>query len=283
MVSKTDFSKTRNQLNRPKAPKSEKRSLMISLSGIKKYDSRLVGMFGTVIIHLLAAIIFMLFKIGSQKKIIATQFAVEFTPQEQILEQQKKQEQQKLPVTSVEKVLQGDNEMLNIARNLANRTDPKINAQDYIDKVKDELIKNGQLGKDNFIDEQKMKAEQGDENLSTQQNKTPPKIDKPTASQEMAANYKGPTRIYYNLQGRNHIYLPIPIYMCQGSGKIVLSITVNQNGEVENAKIVEGESTTTDNCLIETAVNTALASRFNPDVNAPKSQTGTLTYMFVAQ
>jgi hypothetical protein len=30
-------------------------------------------------------------------------------------------------------------------------------------------------------------------------------------------------------------------------------------------------------------VNTALISRFNPDVNSPKTQTGTLSYQFVAQ
>ncbi len=32
---------------------------------------------------------------------------------------------------------------------------------DYIDKVKDELIKSGKLGKDNFIDEQKKLAAAG--------------------------------------------------------------------------------------------------------------------------
>jgi len=37
---------------------------------------------------------------------------------------------------------------LNIARNIANQPDVKINAEDYIDKVKEEMIKNGQLGKD---------------------------------------------------------------------------------------------------------------------------------------
>ena len=99
----------------------------------------------------------------------------------------------------------------------------------------------------------------------------------------MAANYKGPTRIYYDLKGRTHIHLPIPIYLCQGSGKVALSIDVNQKGEVEKALIIVAESTTSDPCLIETAVKTALISRFSPDVNSPKIQRGTLTYVFVAQ
>ena len=94
---------------------------------------------------------------------------------------------------------------------------------------------------------------------------------------------KGPTRIYYDLAGRTHTYLPIPIYKCQGSGKVVLSIEVNQKGIVEKAQIIAKESTTSDPCLSETAVTTALISRFNSDFNSPKIQTGTLTYQFVAQ
>ena len=99
----------------------------------------------------------------------------------------------------------------------------------------------------------------------------------------MAANYKGPTRIYYDLMGRIHTSLPIPIYKCQGSGKVVLSIEVNQKGVVEKAVIIANESTTTDPCLAETAVTTALISRFNSDINSPLVQTGTLSYQFVAQ
>lgn len=250
---------------------------------MKKYDSRLVGIFGTVIIHLIAAIIFMLFKIGSQQKIITEQFTVEFAPQVTLPDPGNKEQVINLPSSSVEKVLQGDKEMLNIARNLANKSDPKVDPKEYIDMVKNELIKSGRLGAENFIDEQKTKTD-GNEDISMEDaGIAKPKPDKPTPSQELAANYKGPTRIYYDLKGRNHIYLPIPIYMCEGSGKVTLAISVNQRGEVESAKVIESESTTTDQCLIETAVNTAMVSRFNPDINAPKSQSGTLTYHFVAQ
>jgi len=64
---------------------------------------------------------------------------------------------------------------------------------------------------------------------------------------------------------------------------VVLKIEVNQKGIVEDAGIIEAQSTTNDPCLIETALSTAKISRFNPDVNSPKTQTGTLTYHFVAQ
>ena len=249
---------------------------------MRKYEGRLVGIFGTVIIHLIAGIIFMSFQIRSIQRDSSNEFEVEFVSIDEKDDQEKLIE---LPTTSVEKLLQGDEEMLNIARNLANKSEVQINPDDYIDMVKEELIKSGKLGPDNYIDEKKRADEMdGEENLAFE-NDTVAKndIDEHYESQEMAANYKGPTRIYYDLPGRTHRYLPVPIYKCQGSGKIVLLIEVNQKGIVEKAAIIAKESSTSDPCLIETSVTTALISRFNSDINSPKIQTGTLSYHFVAQ
>jgi hypothetical protein len=249
---------------------------------MKKYDARLVGILGTVIIHLIAGILFMSFQINKIKKDISHEFQMEFAPEENIVSKDKIIE---LPSTSVEKVLKGDDEMLNIARNLANKTEEKINPADYIDKVKEELIKSGKLGVENYIDEKKkLKEIKSDKNSGLEKDSIKRKeAEKPDESQKMAANYKGATRIYYNLANRTHTYLPIPIYKCQGAGKVVLNIEVNQNGFVEKAQIIANESTTSDDCLIETAVTTALISRFNSDYNSPKVQKGTLSYQFVAQ
>ena len=245
-------------------------------------DGRLVGVLGTVIIHLIAGIIFMSFQIKSIQKDISVAIAVEIAPLDEISSKDKLVE---LPPTTIDKTLPGNNEMQNIARNLSNMSEDKINRDEYIDMVKEELIKSGKLGVDNYIDEQKrLYNVKTGENVALN-NDTARKniIEKPKESQQMAANYKGPTRIYYDLKGRIHISLPIPIYKCQGSGKVVLNIEVNQTGVVEKASVIENESNTSDICLIETAVNTALISRFNSDVNSPKVQTGTLTYLFVAQ
>jgi hypothetical protein len=262
--------------------------IIYNFAVMKKYEGKLVGLLGTVIIHLIAAILFMSFQLNSLHNKMRDVIEVAFAPDEVIRPENKDDNKQKLialPATTVEKILQGDQEMLNIARNLAAKGDPKINQADYIDKVKEELIKSGKLGKDNFIDEQKkLEAGKGEENIATGEKDTVRyKMDKPDKSQEMAANYKGPTRIYYNLTGRTHTYLPIPIYKCQGSGKVMMSIEVNQKGIVEKVQVIENESTTSDPCLVETAVTTALISRFNSDINSLKIQTGTLTYQFVAQ
>jgi hypothetical protein len=248
---------------------------------MKKSEGRLVGILGTVIIHLIAGILFMSFQIRSLKIEDNDEFVIEFAPEEE--KEQVKEKLIELPASTLERILQGDAEMLNIARNLANKSEEKVNPDDYIDMVKEELIKSGKLSEDNYIDEQKRNKENTEDEKIAFEKELPVKEEKPLESQEMAANYKGPTRIYYDLSGRTHTYLPIPIYKCQGAGKVALKIEVNQKGEVEKAQVIGSESTTTESCLIETAVNSALISRFNSDVRSPKIQTGTITYHFVAQ
>jgi flagellar biosynthesis regulator FlaF len=251
---------------------------------VRKYNGKIVGILGTVIIHLIAAIIFMTFQLHGlkTKEKQIEKFEIEFAA---IQEKKVVEKPIELPPTSVENILHDDVEMLNIARNLSSKSEEKIDAKDYIDKVKEELIQSGKLGTDNYLDRQAGNAQMTEDDQYILQNKDEKEKQEEKAkdSQKMAANYRGPTRIYYDLQGRNHTYLPIPIYKCQGSGKVVLIIEVNQKGNVENASIMEGESTANDECLIETAVSTALVSRFEPNLNAPRIQKGTLTYIFVAQ
>jgi len=249
---------------------------------MKDYKGKIIGIMGTVIFHLVAAIFFMLFQIRSIN-IVSNEFVIEFA-EESPDNLQDKERLIELPSKGIEQILQGDEELLNIARNLANKPDVQIDPEDYINKVKEELIESGKLGTDNYIDEWKrLKEAAEDEKLAFENRIDESEEEEPQESEVMAANYRGPTRIYYNLEGRNHTYLPIPIYKCEGSGKIVLAILVNQEGIVEEARIIATERTATDRCLEETAVNTALISRFNPDIYSPKIQAGTLTYHFVAQ
>lgn len=249
---------------------------------MKKYEGRIVGILGTVIIHLIAGIIFMSFRISSLKENLKEEFEIEIVAIEEPVPEEEKIIE--LPATTVENIVRDNQEMLNIARNLASRPEEKINPEDYIDKVKEELIESGKLGRDNYIDEWRNRSQQTD---GSDEEDFPeeviPEKEEADESQKMAANYQGPTRIYYDLSNRYHTYLPIPVYKCQGSGKVTLEIEVNQRGEVEKAVVITGQSTTGDECLIETAVNTALISHFNSDINAPKLQKGTLTYHFVAQ
>lgn len=83
--------------------------------------------------------------------------------------------------------------------------------------------------------------------------------------------------IHYSLKGRIDEFLPIPIYLCEENGKIVVSITVNANGKVTSADI-NTASNSKNQCLIDHALEYALEARFN-DSNK-KSQIGTITFYF---
>ncbi len=253
---------------------------------MRRYHGKIVGILGTVIIHLLAGIIFMSFQLHTlkSKEKIIQKFEIEMVDEEDL---KPKEVPKELPPTSIENIFHDDAEMLNVARNLANKSDIKIDKDDYIDKVKEELIQSGKLSVDNYIDGQNPGNQATEDDLLKEEEISEAEKlkeeERLKESRKMEANYQGPTRIYYDLAGRNHTFLPIPIYKCQGSGKIVLLIEVDQKGSVAAASIVTGESTTSDECLIETAIGSARISRFSADFSAPKEQRGTLTYIFVAQ
>lgn len=78
---------------------------------------------------------------------------------------------------------------------------------------------------------------------------------------------------------RHHRHLDKPAYKCEGGGEVVVSVTVDRNGEVVAAAVVSGG----DACMRETAVRSARLSRFNIDSSAPARQTGSITYIFIPQ
>ena len=82
----------------------------------------------------------------------------------------------------------------------------------------------------------------------------------------------------YSLVDRELVYLPTPIYLCQYGGKIVVTIHVDQNGDVFDA-VFNNASTSDDGCLVEHALEYALQAKF--DGNADKTdQIGTITFYF---
>ncbi|WP_067144846.1 hypothetical protein [Pseudotamlana agarivorans] len=87
--------------------------------------------------------------------------------------------------------------------------------------------------------------------------------------------------ISFSLPNRTKIYIPIPIYLCEVDGKIIVNVTVNANGDVVDS-YVNTSSTSDNECLIERALEYANQSRFSKDPNQ-KSQLGTITFMFVGK
>lgn len=247
---------------------------------MKRHEGKIVGIIGTIIIHLIAAIIFMSARLSSVYREKQSEFLVEFQPDQEFRED----ETVEVPVT-LEELFRGDDRFTDIIRNIASSEDIEINKEDYIDRVKEEMIAEGKLGEDNYIDRNKNLLEEMDEGDTAFESREQDSIDlaEEMSANELAANYEGPTRVYYNLAGRYHLQLPIPIYKCENAGIVVINISVNQAGDITEYSFNEEQSSTTSPCLYEAALDAIKRTRFNPDSSAPRKQEGTISYQFVAQ
>ena len=86
----------------------------------------------------------------------------------------------------------------------------------------------------------------------------------------------------YRLVNRKVIEFPNPVYICDSFGKVVLLIEVNANGYVSMTSVNKNASTTSNLCLIESAIDYAKKARFTKNKNKP-SQMGSITYIFPGQ
>lgn len=235
------------------------------------------GILGTIIVHLLLVILFMLIKLSTTYKERQEAIIIDFqsTPEEpEVIEME-------VP-DRIAEMYNNEAFWANIARNLANPAEEEFDIDEYVDQIKQELLESGEISEDNYLDELRRRLEEQSEAGETEF-QGEDEEEKEKTSAEMAAAYSGPTRIYYSLEGRIHIRLPLPIYKCEGSGKVILDIIVNQRGAVVSATVNQDESSSDDYCLHEMARDAARRSRFNLDPSAPERQRGTLTYHFVAQ
>lgn len=97
--------------------------------------------------------------------------------------------------------------------------------------------------------------------------------------QNEGANTK--STISFSLVNRQKVFIPIPVYLCEKGGKIVINITVNAMGEVTDA-YVNTSSSTTNECLVEHALEYAKNSEFSADATK-KSQLGSITFNFIGK
>ena len=94
--------------------------------------------------------------------------------------------------------------------------------------------------------------------------------------------YTGESNITYYLENRYHLSLPIPIYLSQDGGKVIVDIVVNRQGNVTSAVPRETRNIKDDQIYLY-AKAAALHTIFNADANAPAAQKGSIHYNFIAQ
>jgi hypothetical protein len=87
--------------------------------------------------------------------------------------------------------------------------------------------------------------------------------------------------VSYSLKDRKDQHLPPPVYLCEENGKIVINISVNSSGAVVDTSVNKAASTSSNECLVDSALEYARDARFNSAASA--NQIGTITYIFVGK
>lgn len=235
------------------------------------------GFLGTIILHLIIGIIFFYSKIAGLYY-QTVQLKIE-TPEilKEELAEKKMEEMKKAMLDRMADAFIASQRRSNIGVNLSG-DNPAVSEKDLQQTSEEVEAARRQLAEiqSNLDNQDKLIQSKTNEGVAVPVKRTE-KI------QGKLAVYKGPTNIYYDLPGRNDVYLYVPVYKCQGNGLVVVNIVVNQSGEVESAEIDKLKSSD-DECLFEAAVDAANRSKFNSDFNkALLKQKGTITYIFVAQ
>ena len=236
-----------------------------------------VGILATIVFHLLLITILLIIQLNAIKTKKETQVFIDFTLPEDLQKEIKQKQEEVKKLSSQEFIKNMQQEYLghNIAVNEADNSKQSIDKM--VDDIKNELNINDKRTENNS---EEIKPIQKIEN-KTVSDKIKPAFTVNAKGEKTF--YKGATTITYFLAGRTDVYIPVPVYKCQGSGKVSLEIEVDNNGFVINANINKKESVITDECFAEAALNAALTTRFNAKSTAPSRQVGRISYIFIAQ
>jgi len=228
------------------------------------------GLYITVSIHLAVIIVLLAVRIGQEVQ-RENSFVLDFTAQEAAEKLQERIRMQQQVEAQLEQMLAsqgGSVPVRNVTVDQSALKDDRGTDADELYKEAERLAKELQEG-------QHRSDESADSFAAVQEEQKEKK-------KEQAKPYSGPSVLSWSLDGRRASRLPIPAYRCYGGGEITVIITVNNRGDVVNAKVDEGVSSP-DGCLRDFAIRAARLSKFSASTEAPARQMGTITYAFIAQ
>ena len=231
-----------------------------------------VGIYLTVILHLLVLIGFLLYQINSLVQKEST-FVLDFTKQEEREEKAEKEKRREELSAELENLIAGiQQQSRNVAVDISERErhlkdDRNRNPEQVYDEAKS-------LQERLDAARKAVREQQGEEEMVPAD-----RIDQKKTQTEA---YTGPSVLEYRLDGRKAMHLPIPAYKCLGGGDVTVAIEVDRKGLVVEALIV-ADFSSMDHCLQEFAIRAARQSRFTSSTNAPPRQSGEIVYRFIPQ
>ena len=87
----------------------------------------------------------------------------------------------------------------------------------------------------------------------------------------------------YLLKDRHMTYQKIPSYLCNAYGVVRIDIKVNQKGIVTDCKVNSKNTNTTNDCLINNAIEYTKQWRFNSDFNQSMRASGWVEFVYLSQ
>ncbi|RUT73155.1 energy transducer TonB family protein [Ancylomarina longa] len=253
---------------------------VVEISGF--FQRNRYGVMGTIAFHMLLLIFFLSIHLRTKRTFIESEIYIEI-PQELSDQIQKKKEDEIAEALKAKKseISQSVDELLKsiaVNQNVEKKNaDPKQNVRNMIaniqknmqDYTSDDAADIDKSGDSNEFQKDSLRSveeQQKQKLLDSLQN----------------LEYNGASSVYYSLKDRYKVFLPIPVFKCEGEGKIMVEIKVDKSGRVLNASINRGQSIE-DDCLFEAALLASRKTRFNVSTNSPIVQIGTITYQFVKQ
>ena len=228
------------------------------------------GLYLTVIVHLVVLIILLAVQLGYSLK-RENSFVLDFTKQEELERQEREQVFKEDISRRIDELIAateaGGLPVRNVAVDRSSLKDDRGTDAEQLYKDAERLQQELQGGVDRADD---------DDYVAPPDN---PKKDDPKKEDNP---YKGPSVVSYSLDGRKASHLSIPAYRCMGGGLVTVIITVDNAGNVINAKVQEDVSSA-DSCLRNFAVRAARLSKFSKSTSAPARQTGDIVYQFIPQ
>ena len=227
------------------------------------------GLYITVSIHLAVIIILLVTRIGYEFQ-RENSFVLDFTQQEALEKLQERIKLQEKVEAQLERMLssQGGVPLRNVTVDRSALKDDRGTNADELYKEAERLARELQEGQN--------RADETPDSFAAVEEV------KKDVKKEETKPYTGPSVLSWSLDGRKASRLPIPAYRCMGAGEVTVIITVNNKGDVINAKVDEAISSQ-DRCLNEFAIRAARLSKFSMSAEAPARQMGTITYAFIAQ
>jgi hypothetical protein len=236
------------------------------------------GILGTLMFHMLLLIIFLLVKINAFRQVKELNVSIDYIPQ---LEEEVTEKRE--PLTEKEKAYlekifsQYDENTGNRAANISQKLEEDLSTEKFVNDFRKQI---------NEERSEEWKKQQEEINSKLNQPDFVPSDNEEKKDVELD-DYSGPSNISYEFTEppykRYKVYLPVPVYKCQGEGTVTVNIEVDQKGEVTSAESYVSKEYPDKDCLLDVARNYALKTMFEGNVNAPRYQKARIIYNFIPQ